>query len=162
MIDGQSDGDGLLADTLLADLTKQAIGTEVEAAATFGDRQDVCTEPVAAVGLAEETGFPPDDVGPKRSLGVIVGQVQAGGREEGPEHRLLRQQGLAGIPGALAGMRLLALLQGDTKVIAGGEQASSNVFGAIAALSPSVFELNDDAGEFDQPEAQCAGFPFAP
>lgn len=78
MIDGQADRNGLLADALIADLTEQAIGTEVESAATLGDRQDVGAEPVAPFGLTEEAGFPPDDIGPKRSLGVIVGQVQAG------------------------------------------------------------------------------------
>ena len=162
MIDGESDGDGLFADTLVADLAKQTIGTEVETATTLGDRHDVGAEPVTPFGLAEEAGFTPDDIGPDGPLRLVVGQVQTGGPEECPEHGFIRQQLLAGITGALADMRLLALLESHAKVIAGGEQASSIVLGSIPALSPAVFELNDDAGEFDQPEAQCAGLPFAP
>ena len=68
----------MLADALLADLPKQAIGAEVESAATFGNRQDVCAEPVAAFGLAEEAGLPPDDIRSDSPLRLVIGQVQAG------------------------------------------------------------------------------------
>jgi hypothetical protein len=153
MIDGESDGDGLFADTLVADLSKQTIGTEVETATTLGDRHDVGTEPVTAFGLAEEAGFPPDDIGPESSLRVVVGQVQAGEFEEGPEHRLIVQQLLAGIPGPRTSVRLLALLESQAKIMAGSDSASSIVLGMIPALSPAVLELNDEAGELDEPEA---------
>jgi hypothetical protein len=121
MIDGQSDSDGLFADSLIADLTEQAIGTEIETATTFGDRQDVGAESVTAVGLAKEAGLAPDDIRSEGPLRLVVGQVQTGGLEEGPEHGFIRQQLLAGIAGALPGVRLLPLFECDAKVVAGGK-----------------------------------------
>ena len=121
MIDGQSEGDGLLADALVTDLTKQVVGAEVEAAATFGDGHDAGAEQVAAFGLAEEAGFPPDDVGPERSLGGIIREVGARCFEEAPEHGLIVQQGLAGMSGALSGMPVAALFQGRAEIDAAGE-----------------------------------------
>ncbi len=160
MIDGQANGDELFADALFADLTEQAIGAEVESATALADRHHVGAEAVAPLGLGEEAGFAPDDIGPKRTLSRIVGQFQTGRLQEAPEHGFIPEQGSASMAGTLAGMRLLTLLQGDTKVDARGEEPSSIVFGAIAAVSPSVFELDDDAGEFDQPEAENAGVAF--
>jgi hypothetical protein len=64
MIDGQSEGDGFIADALVTDLAEQGVGAEVEAPTAFRDRHDAGAEQVAAFGLAEEAGFPPDDVGP--------------------------------------------------------------------------------------------------
>jgi hypothetical protein len=54
MIDGQPDRDGLFADPLIADLTEQAIGAQVESSTAFGDRQHVGAEAVAPFGLTEE------------------------------------------------------------------------------------------------------------
>ena len=121
MIDGQADGDGLFADTLIANLTEQTIGAEVESSTAFGNRHHVGAKPVAPFRLAEETGFPPDDIGSKRSLSGVVSQVQSGRVQEPPEHGFIPQQSVAGMAGALAGVRLPALLQGDAKVVAGGE-----------------------------------------
>ena len=53
----------MFAEALVADLAKQAVSTEVEAATAFGDRHDAGAEQVAAFGLGEEAGFAPDDVG---------------------------------------------------------------------------------------------------
>ena len=121
MIDGESDGDGLFADTLVTDLAKQTIGTEVETATTFGDRHDAGAEKITPFGLTEEAGFTPDDIGPDGPFRLVIGQVQTGGLEECPEHGFILQQLLAGITGALADIRLLALLEGHAKVIAGGK-----------------------------------------
>ena len=62
----------MFADALVTDLAEQGVGAEVEAAAAFGDGHDAGAEQVAALGLAEETGFPPNDVGPEGPLGGIV------------------------------------------------------------------------------------------
>ena len=76
MIDGQPDGDSFALDALLADFPEQCVGAKIEASAGFGDRHDTCPEEIAALGLAEEAGFPPNDVGSKRSLCGIVGEVE--------------------------------------------------------------------------------------
>jgi hypothetical protein len=51
------------------------------------------------------------------------------------------------------------LLQRGLEVFSGGEQSSSVVFGLIAAFSPSVFELDDDPCEVNQPATQVSGIP---
>ena len=63
----------MFPDTLVTDLTEQGVGTKVKASTAFGDGHDAGAEEAAALGLAEEAGFTPDDVGPERALGGVVG-----------------------------------------------------------------------------------------
>ncbi len=67
----------MFAEALGADLAKQAISTEVEAAAAFGDRHHAGAEQVAAFGLGEEAGLAPDDVG--RSMPGVTRKRQSMG-----------------------------------------------------------------------------------
>lgn len=161
MIDGQSDRDGLFADPLIADLAEPLIGAEVESSATLGDRQDVGAESVTAFGLTEEARFPPDDIRSEGAFRVVVRQVQTGEREAGPEPGFLRQPGLTGVPGPLTRVRLLAWLESQAKVVTGSVPASSIMRGTIPALSPSMFELKDEASALDEPEAPFSGLPLA-
>ena len=49
VIDGQPDGDGLFANALLTDFSKQGIGAEIEPAATFSDGHHPSPEEIAAL-----------------------------------------------------------------------------------------------------------------
>ena len=89
MIDGPADGNGLFADALVADLTEQAIGAEVESSTALADRHHVGAEAVTPLGLGEEAGLPPDDIVAKGALSRIVGKVQTGRLQEAPEPRFI-------------------------------------------------------------------------
>ena len=119
VVDGQPEGDGLLAEALVADLAKQAVSTEVEAATAFGDRQDAGAEQVAAFGWGEEAGFAPDDVGSERTLCGIVREIKPRGTHEAPKHGFDLEQFLADTAGPVPLMAGMTLLQGFLEVFSG-------------------------------------------
>ena len=51
----------------------------------------------------------------------------------------------------------MTLLQGFPEVFPSVEQSTPMMFGLVAAFSPSVFDLDDDAGEVSQPSSQVSG-----
>jgi hypothetical protein len=63
----------LFADALIADLTEQTIGAEVESSTALADRHHVGMEAVAPLGLGEEASLPPDDIGSKGTFRLIIG-----------------------------------------------------------------------------------------
>ena len=72
MVDGETDGDGLLPNALLADPSKQRMGAKTQAPATFGDGHDPGSEEISSLELGEIAGVSPNDTGSNGSLGLIV------------------------------------------------------------------------------------------